>query len=92
MIVCNRRMSILSQSPKVIILTRTSSTISVRMKCGYLRENITTTALINCQRRGSKMQKISDFPDPEMNYFSFKSRQSLEIWRENGWIVSPDPR
>ena len=36
--------------------------------------------------------KIRDFPDPEMNYFSFKSRQSLEIWREKGWIVDPDPR
>ena len=36
--------------------------------------------------------KISDLPDPKMNYFSFKSRQSLDIWREKGWIVGPDPR
>lgn len=30
--------------------------------------------------------------DPALNYFSIKSRQSLSIWREKGWIVGPDPR
>lgn len=35
-------------------------------------------------------------PDPEVNYFGIKSRQSLQIWRRNGWIpIHPkdrDPR
>ncbi len=34
----------------------------------------------------------SHLPDPEMNYFGVKSRQSLTVWREKGWIIGPDPR
>jgi hypothetical protein len=36
--------------------------------------------------------KISDVPDPSLNCFGTKSRQSLKIWREKGWIIEPDPR
>ena len=36
--------------------------------------------------------KISDRPDPAVNYFGVKSRQPLSIWREKGWIIGPDPR
>jgi len=36
--------------------------------------------------------KISDNPDPKINYFGIKSRQPLSIWREKGWIIGPDPR
>lgn len=36
--------------------------------------------------------KISDVPDPELNYFGIKSRQPLSVWREKGWIYGPDPR
>jgi hypothetical protein len=36
--------------------------------------------------------KISDRPDPSLNYFAIKSRQSLTIWREKGWVFEPDPR
>ncbi|MCB1562949.1 MAG: hypothetical protein KDJ75_05180 [Alphaproteobacteria bacterium] len=36
--------------------------------------------------------KLSDKPDPSLNCFGVKSRQSLEIWREKGWIIGPDPR
>ena len=36
--------------------------------------------------------KISTKPDPALNYFGVKSRQSLDIWRRNGWIYEPDPR
>ena len=36
--------------------------------------------------------KISDKPDPELNYFSLKSRQPLSVWRQKGWIYGPDPR
>lgn len=36
--------------------------------------------------------RISDTPDPGLNYFGVKSRQSLKIWREKGWIYGPDPR
>ena len=36
--------------------------------------------------------KLSDIPDPSVNYFGVKSRQTLRIWREKGWIIGPDPR
>ncbi len=36
--------------------------------------------------------KISEIATPELNYFGVKSRQSLAIWREKGWIIAPDPR
>jgi hypothetical protein len=39
-----------------------------------------------------KNAKISNVSDPSINYFGMKSRQSLGIWREKGWIVGPDPR
>lgn len=36
--------------------------------------------------------KLSDVPDPEVNYFGIKSRQPLAEWRRKGWIYGPDPR
>jgi hypothetical protein len=36
--------------------------------------------------------KLSVKPDPEQNYFGLKSRQSLPVWRQKGWIYGPDPR
>ena len=36
--------------------------------------------------------KLSDVPDPAINYFGVKSRQPLSVWREKGWIIGPDPR
>ena len=36
--------------------------------------------------------KISDKPDPSLNYFGVKSRQSLQTWREKGWVYAQDPR
>lgn len=36
--------------------------------------------------------KISDVPDPSLNFFGVKSRQSLRVWRDKGWIIGPDPR
>jgi len=36
--------------------------------------------------------KISAQPDPSLNYFGVKSRQSLGDWRRKGWIIGPDPR
>jgi hypothetical protein len=36
--------------------------------------------------------KISDKPDPSLNFFGIKSRQPLSVWREKGWIYGPDPR
>lgn len=35
---------------------------------------------------------LSEFPNPALNYFSIKSRQSLVVWKLKGWIVGPDPR
>lgn len=35
---------------------------------------------------------ISDTPDPALNFFKIKSRQPLSVWRQNGWIIGPDPR
>ena len=36
--------------------------------------------------------KISDTPDPQLNYFKIKSRKPLSYWQEKGWIYGPDPR
>jgi hypothetical protein len=36
--------------------------------------------------------KLSDRPDPKLNFFGVKSRQPLSVWREKGWIYGPDPR
>lgn len=33
-----------------------------------------------------------DKPDVSCNFFKIKSRQSLSVWRQNGWIIMPDPR
>ncbi len=35
---------------------------------------------------------LSELPDISINYFGVKSRQSLSIWQERGWIIGPDPR
>ena len=36
--------------------------------------------------------KIAERPDPSLNCFGVKSRQSLSVWRRKGWILNPDPR
>ena len=36
--------------------------------------------------------KISEVPDPALNYFGVKSRQPLSVWQRKGWIYGPDPR
>lgn len=36
--------------------------------------------------------RIAARADPALNYFGVKSRQSLQVWREKGWIYGPDPR
>ena len=36
--------------------------------------------------------KTSEKADISCNYFNIKSRQPLSVWRENGWILGPDPR
>jgi len=36
--------------------------------------------------------RLSDRPDPSLNYFGVKSRQPLSVWREKGWIYGPDVR
>src|SRR5262249_41034090 len=39
-----------------------------------------------------KKAKISDTPNEELNFFGVKSRQSLQVWQDKGWIIGPDPR
>ena len=36
--------------------------------------------------------KISEAPDPQLNFFGIKSRQPLSVWKQRGWIYEPDPR
>jgi hypothetical protein len=36
--------------------------------------------------------KVSETPEPALNYFGIKSRQPLHVWRQKGWIYGPDPR
>jgi len=35
---------------------------------------------------------LSNKADPALNFFGIKSRQSLKVWREKGWIIDHDPR
>ena len=35
---------------------------------------------------------ICETPDPKANYFGVKSRQPLDVRRDKGWIIGPDPR
>ena len=38
-------------------------------------------------------EKISpERPNINCNYFQIKSRQSLQIWQQKGWIIEPDVR
>ena len=39
-----------------------------------------------------KDAKTSKTPNPTINYFGVKSRQSLSVWRDKGWVIGPDPR
>ena len=39
-----------------------------------------------------KNAKLSTHPDINCNYFKIKSRQSLIIWKQKGWIIEPDIR
>jgi hypothetical protein len=36
--------------------------------------------------------RISELPNPKLNYFGVKSRQPLSYWKEKSWIIGPDPR
>jgi hypothetical protein len=36
--------------------------------------------------------RLSETADVGLNYFGIKSRQSLSVWRQKGWIFGPDPR
>ena len=36
--------------------------------------------------------KLSDKPNPDLNFFGIKSRQPLSVWKQKGWIIEPDPR
>lgn len=35
--------------------------------------------------------KLSPTPNPKLNYFKIKSRQSLRVWQDKGWIAPDDP-
>lgn len=36
--------------------------------------------------------KLSEIPDPSINFYGVKSRLSLTQWRDFGWIYKEDPR
>lgn len=36
--------------------------------------------------------KLSAEADLSLNCFEIKSRQSLQVWQQKGWIIEPDPR
>ena len=38
-----------------------------------------------------KHAKLSDIPDPTINFFGVKSRQPLSVWLDNNWIHPLDP-
>ena len=53
--------------------------------------------LTDCQKEFpshwfEKAKLSPEKPNPKINYFGLKSRQSLFVWRQKGWILEPDPR
>ena len=40
----------------------------------------------------ARMVQPGSPPDPSLNYFKIKSRQSLHEWRRKHWIIEPDER
>ncbi len=40
----------------------------------------------------TKAKLSKDKPNPELNYFKVKSRQSLQEWQNKDWIIEPDVR
>jgi len=40
----------------------------------------------------AKMVPTGHPPDPSLNYYKVKARQSLSVWKRNGWILPPDNR
>ncbi len=53
--------------------------------------------LCDCQKEFPKdwfeKAKLSpNKPDISLNFFEIKSRQSLKVWQQKGWIITPDPR
>ncbi len=36
--------------------------------------------------------RLSDTPDPQVNFFRVKSREPLSVWHDKGMIIFPDPR
>jgi hypothetical protein len=51
---------------------------------------IKKVSLAVSKRLGAGYDSIT--PDTFYNYFKIKSRQSLQDWQANGWIVKPDTR
>lgn len=39
-----------------------------------------------------KARLAKDKPNEKINCFGVKSRQSLQVWQQNGWIIEPDVR
>ncbi len=42
--------------------------------------------------RWFKNAKLSDTPDPTLNYFGIHASQPLQVWQAKGWIYKEDPR
>jgi hypothetical protein len=39
------------------------------------------------------LEKLSpEGPNPDLNYYKIKSRQSLQVWQKKKWIIKPDVR
>lgn len=41
--------------------------------------------------KSDKVLPVGSEPDPSLNYYGVKSRQSLKVWQENGWTTDLSP-
>lgn len=65
---------------------------SQMLKLGIFEGKYCTDCINEFPQSWFSNAKISSVADPKFNYFGVKSRQSLSVWREKGWIYDPDPR
>lgn len=62
------------------------------LEMGVFEGKYCNDCVIELPREWFRNAKVSETPDPSLNYFGIKSRQPLHVWRQKGWIYGPDPR
>ena len=88
------------KSPRIFQGPKTDHRVFSDLREKLLSRRLWECQTINYRKDGSEFwmewsiseARISDQPNPELNYFGVKSRKPLSYWKEKGWIIGPDPR